>query len=100
MTQRRLPILAVIALALPLSQVVPGPIAAQDGECLSGHEIQDAINAGRIVPLAEAMAAAGIDDEPIGRANVCQRAGTLEYRVNIMDAYGGSDTRVLNAQGG
>jgi hypothetical protein len=91
---------AAISLALPLAFASFGPATAQDGgDCLSGRQIQQGIDAGEIVPLDEAMSAAGVDDRPIGRANVCKRDGNLEYHVNIMDDYGESDTKILNAQG-
>lgn len=94
-------LLAATSLALPLAFASFGPAAAQaGGNCLSGREIQQGIDSGEIVPLDQAMSAAGVDDRPIGRANVCERDGNLEYHVNIMDDYGESDTKVLNAQGG
>jgi hypothetical protein len=93
--------IAALSLAVPLAFASIMAAAAQaEGECLSGHQIQDAINSGQIMPIDQAMAAAGISERPLGRPSVCVRNGTLEYRVNVMDAYGDSDTKVLNAQGG
>ncbi len=101
MTKRTITGLVAIALALPLAFASMGAVSAQsEGECLSGHEIQSAIASGQIMPLNQAMSAAGINGRPLGSPTVCIRNGVPEYRVNIIDDYGGSDAQVLNAQGG
>lgn len=100
--KQRISILAAatgVALSLVFSAL--GPAAAQQsGDCLSPREIQDAVASGAIVTVDEAMSADGINQRPLGQTKVCRRGGNLEYHVNIMDEYGDTDTKVLNAQDG
>ncbi len=91
--------LAATLVALPLAFVVPDTTQAQSDGCLTGREVQQALAAGQIVQLNEAMRAAGINDEPIGRASVCRRDGQLNYRLNFMNSAGESETRDLPAEG-
>lgn len=92
--------LAAAVMALPLAFAMHGPAVAQVNECLTGRQIQQALDAGQIVQLNEAMRAAGIVDEPIGRASVCRQDGELKYRLNFMNRAGESETRDLPAEGG
>lgn len=90
-----------VGLALSLFLSAIGPAAAQEGgDCLSPREIQDKVSSGEIVTVDEAMSADGIEERPLGQTKVCRRNGNLEYHVNIMDEYGDTDTKVLNAQDG
>lgn len=91
--------LAAVLLALPLALTSLGaPVAQEDGDCISGRQIQEAINEGEIVDLADAMAAEGIDGKPLSQPDVCRTSGRLQYRVNIMNSYGEAERIVLNAQ--
>lgn len=92
--------LAAAIMALPLALAVPGTAIAQQDGCLTGRQIQQALDAGQIVQLNEAMRAAGIVDQPIGRASVCLQDGELKYRLNFMNRAGVSETRDLPAEGG
>lgn len=92
--------LAAIGVALPMLLAISTTTALpQQGDaCLSGRQIQQALDAGEIVQLNEAMRSAGIQEEPIGRANVCKQNGELKYRLNFMNSYGESETRDLPAE--
>lgn len=85
------------ALSLVLGAAVPAA-AQENGDCLSPHEIQEAIASGTIVTVDEAMAASGIDQPPLS-SKVCRSNGSLNYHVNIMDAYGEAKPKVLDAEG-
>jgi hypothetical protein len=92
--------ISAIALALPLAFASFGaPAAQEEGECISGRQIQQAINDGEILELADALAAAGIDAKPLSEPEVCRTDGQRMYRVNIMNSYGEAERIVLNAQG-
>jgi hypothetical protein len=90
--------LAAVVIALPLAFASLGAAAAQDDECISGRQIQQAINDGQILELAEAMDAEGINGKPLSEPDVCRVNGRLQYRVNIMNSYGEAERIVLNAQ--
>jgi hypothetical protein len=92
--------LAAVVLALPLAvSSLGGAAAQQDVDCLSGRQIQQAINDGEILGLAQAMTAAGVDGKPLSEPEVCRSDGRVQYRVNIMNSYGEAERIVLNAQG-
>ena len=92
--------LAALALALPLAVAsFEAPAAQEEGDCIRGRQIQQAINDGEILELADAMAAAGIDAKPLSEPEVCRNDGRAQYRVNIMNSYGDAERIVLNAQG-
>ena len=86
-------------LALTSSVASFGAASAQDGECLRGRQIQQAIDSGEIMELADAMDAAGINEKPLSQPEVCRIGGRAQYRVNIMNSYGEAERIVLNAQG-
>jgi hypothetical protein len=90
-------ILCAFCLALPL--VSSGAVAAQEeGECIQGRQIQEAISDGLIMELAEALQIAGIDGKPLSEPEVCRFDGEIQYRVNIMNPNGEAERVVLNAQ--
>jgi len=89
-----------ITMALSLGLASFGAAAAQEaGACLQGRQIQQAIDAGEILELADALNAAGVDEKPLSQPEVCDINGRLQYRVNIMNSYGEAERIVLNAQG-
>jgi hypothetical protein len=91
---------AAVALALPLALASFGaPAAQEEGDCITGRQIQQAINDGDIVDLADAMQAEGVRAKPLSQPDVCRVGGQLKYRVNIMNSYGEAERIVLNAQG-
>ena len=84
----------VVALSLAVGAAAPA--AAQ--ECLGRREIQQRIDSGALQQLSAAMAAAGVDGKIISSgAEVCMIDGRLQWRVNVMDAYGGSRPVTLPA---
>jgi len=89
---------AAIALALPIALTSYGtPAAQEEGECISGLQIQQAITAGRIMDLADALSEAGIKGMPLSEPEVCRIDGALKYRVNVKSG-SDYDREVLNAQ--
>ena len=91
---------AAIALALPIALASFGaPAAQEEGDCISGRQIQQAINDGDIIDLADAMQAEGVKAKPLSQPDVCRIGGRLQYRLNIMNSYGEAERIVLNAQG-
>lgn len=92
--------IAAALLALPIALTSFGaPAAQEEGECISGRQIQQAINDGEIVDLADAMQAEGVEGKPLSQPDVCRSSGQLQYRINIMNSSGEAERIVLNAQG-
>lgn len=90
---------AAVCLTLPVDLAATGAVAAQEeGECISGRQIQEAIGDGEIMELATALDAAGVNAKPLSEPEVCQFDGQRQYRVNIMNASGEAERIVLNAQ--
>jgi uncharacterized membrane protein YkoI len=91
---------AVAMMALTLSTAIATPSAAQDN-CLGKREIQSAIAAGEILPLAQILSLAGIDSsQEVLSVQVCNRGGEPYYVVAVLDAYGEAQNLVLNARTG
>jgi hypothetical protein len=91
--------IAAVMIALPLVVAAPVGLAAQeDGDCLSGRQIQEAISDGAILDLFQAMENAGVSGKPLSEPEVCNIGGERQYRVNIMNENGEAERIVLNAQ--
>jgi hypothetical protein len=89
-----------LVVALLAGFALPGATMAQDyGDCLNKRDIQQAIEDGKISPLADVMAQAGINERPLS-VQVCEVDGSPHYVVNMMDSYGDGQRIVLNAQDG
>jgi hypothetical protein len=89
----------LIALCLALPVASSGAVAAQEeGDCIQGRQIQEAISDGLIMELAQALQLAGIDGKPLSEPEVCRFGGEMQYRVNIMNANGEAERVVLNAE--
>jgi hypothetical protein len=86
-------LVAVLALGLAT------PSFAQN-DCLGKREIQDAIAAGEILPLADIMSMAGIASQEVLSVQVCDRGGQPYYMIAVLDTYGEAQNLVLNARDG
>lgn len=90
-------LVAAAGIALALTSALAGPAVAE--ECLGKREIQSQIDAGQLRPLAEAMAAAGVEGKIISAgAEVCKIDGQWQWRVNVMDSNGESKPVTLPAE--
>ena len=89
---------ALILLALvTLTAGSVSPAWAQ--ACLGKREIQQAVADGQILPLAQILAAGGINSSSVVSFQVCDRGGTLVYVLQVYDG-GEAKTTVLNAATG
>lgn len=73
--------------------------AVAQAACLSGGEIQQAVAGGRILPLNEILARAGVGSgstvlQPV---NVCEQGGQLYYQLSVLDKSGNARKLVLHA---
>lgn len=87
---------------LTLTCVLPVlPAAAQSQPCLSAGEIQQAIGAGRILSLNDALRQAGLDpsSKVLQPITVCDRGGTLFYELSVLDRSGNARKLSLPADG-
>lgn len=74
------------------------PVAAQE-QCLDRREIQQRIDSGEAVQVSQAMARSGVDGKLISSTvELCQIAGSWQWRVSVMDAAGESQVVTLPAQ--
>jgi|GEM_PF-5679177 len=71
---------------------------AQEG-CLSNREIQAAISEGRLAPLGQVMASAGVSAKPLDPVRVCGSGGSYYYELNVIDQSGATQSLRLNAGG-
>ena len=92
-------ILAATIVAMLAGIGLPGPVAAQGGNCLSKQDIQNRLAQGLIAPLADAMDRAGVKGRPLS-VQVCDVDGSDHYIVNMMDSEGESESVTLNAEDG
>lgn len=91
---------AVAIAVLTLSGAAVTPSTAQDS-CLGKREIQSAISAGEILPLADILSMAGIDSsQEVLSVQVCDQGGQFYYMVAVLDTYGEAQNLVLNARNG
>ncbi|GGF29235.1 hypothetical protein GCM10011321_20760 [Youhaiella tibetensis] len=67
--------------------------------CLGKREIQQAVADGQILPLAQILAAGGIDASSVVSFQVCDRGGGLAYVLQVYEG-GEAKTIVLNAATG
>lgn len=67
--------------------------------CLGKREIQQAVSDGQILPLAQILAAGGIDASSVVSFQVCDRGGGLAYVLQVYEG-GEAKTIVLDAATG
>lgn len=90
--------IAALAVALAATLGVAAPAAAQE-QCLDRREIQQRIDGGEVMQVSEAMARAGVDGKLISSTvELCEIGGSLQWRINVMDAAGESRLVTLPAQ--
>ena len=77
----RLRIIAVAAL-LAFSGL---PNAAMAQGCASREEARQLLDQGQVIPLPEATSRAGIEDNDVVDAQLCQAGGGYVYRVRLRD---------------
>lgn len=67
--------------------------------CLSGHEIQQAVASGQILPLSEILARAGVSrgSKVLQPVAVCNRGGQFYYQLSVLDKTGKASKLVLHA---
>lgn len=93
-------LLTLMAGLLAMGAMIPtsaSPSLAQ--ACLGKREIQQAVADGQILPLAQILAAGGIDASSVVSFQVCERGGGLVYMLQVYEG-GEAKTIVLNAATG
>jgi len=93
-------LLTLMAGMLALGAVLPAAVSPSLAQaCLGKREIQQAVADGRILPLAQILAAGGIDASSVVSFQVCDRGGGLDYVLQVYEG-GEAKTIVLNAATG
>ncbi len=83
---------ATAVLVLPVS-----PVQAQGGACLSDRAIQNAVASGKILPLNEILALAGLaGTKVLPPVKVCDQGGQPYYIVSVLQG-GQAQSIALNA---
>lgn len=92
--------LLALLFVLPLPLGTASAAVAQDGNCVSSREAQQAVEAGEVLGLADAASRQGEGQKYIGEeARLCDIDGAPHWVVNMMNEQGESERIVLNAQG-
>jgi hypothetical protein len=89
------PLLAAVLLCAAL--VVPGFAQGGGGGCLSNRDLQAAISAGEIPPVAEVLESQGVNPDDVLSVKACDEGGEIVYVVGVLDEYGEAQTLVLRA---
>jgi hypothetical protein len=92
-------LVAGIALAAVLSASAAQAQYGGSVDCLGPGETRNAVLGGQILPIKDAIAAAGLYGDPL-KVNVCRDNGVLVYYVSILDASGSAARYVLDARNG
>lgn len=86
------------AVGLVLAMTAAAPVLAQE-QCLSRREIQEKIDSGEVMQVSAALSRAGVEGKLISSTvELCTIGGSLQWRVNVMDANGESRLVTLPAQ--
>lgn len=93
-------LLTLMAGLLAVGTMLPASVSPSVAQaCLGKREIQQAVADGQILPLAQILAAGGIDASSVVSFQVCDRGGRLDYVLQVYES-GVAKTIVLNAATG
>ncbi|RUT30988.1 hypothetical protein EMQ25_08900 [Arsenicitalea aurantiaca] len=72
--------------------------SVQAQACLSNQELQEAVSSGRVAPVADVLARAGVGrDQQVLSVRACDEGGRIVYVVGVLGADGNAQNLTLPA---